>query len=292
MRKIPRITFREDLKQNGFDCLNLTDLTSKPIPDSHHPNLPHRINFFAVMVITKGVVNHQVDFKHYELNTNDCLVISKGQVHSFDPNSVYEGYLLLFTEEFILKHLSISTHFKVSHLLNQHFSPPRYLLKKQLLKLFQNLISEIENHETVFRTNIIAAHFSIFLLLLSEINHQTIGYKNNDGFDSFENFRKAVEKNYQVTRNANDYAQELGISYKHLNEICKKYTSKTAKEFIDDYTVLEIKRILSSSSMSIKEVCFSTGFDEPTNFLKYFKKKTGMTPAQFKSKFLLVRDLP
>ena len=98
----------------------------------------------------------------------------------------------------------------------------------------------------------------------------------------FGEFRNYLEKHIIETRNANDYADMMRISYKHLNEICKSISGKTAKEFIDNYVVLEIKRQLATSDHSIKELAYQLGFDEPTNFVKYFKKRTNRSPAQFK----------
>lgn len=46
--------------------------------------------------------------------------------------------------------------------------------------------------------------------------------------------------------------------------------------------MLEAKRLLAYSSLSIKEIGFELGFGEPTNFNKYFRKHTGMAPMQFK----------
>ena len=74
----------------------------------------------------------------------------------------------------------------------------------------------------------------------------------------------------------------MDISYKHLNDICKAVLGQTAKEFIDKYLILETKRHLASSNISVKELTFQMGFDEPTNFIKFFKRHTHQTPSQFK----------
>lgn len=87
---------------------------------------------------------------------------------------------------------------------------------------------------------------------------------------------------------AKDYAAHLKISHKHLNTICKYATGKTSKQYIDSNIIIEIKRWLSSSSHSVKELTYKFGFDEPTNFLKYFKKHTGKTPIQFKSELFSI----
>ncbi|MCL5246634.1 helix-turn-helix domain-containing protein [Cellulophaga sp. 20_2_10] len=92
-----------------------------------------------------------------------------------------------------------------------------------------------------------------------------------------------VEKNYTKTRNVKDYAALLHISSKHLNKIVQDVTLNTAKHFIDNYVILEIKRSIFSSSLSLKEVAYQNGFDEVTNFSKYFKNHTDLSPKEYKT---------
>jgi cysteinyl-tRNA synthetase len=106
---------------------------------------------------------------------------------------------------------------------------------------------------------------------------------DNKYLEYFNHFRLAVEQNFSKTRDAKVYASELSISYKHLNEVCKQVVKVTAKSFINNYVILEAKRMLVSTSLSVKEIAFAIGFSEPTNFLKYFKKHTSLTPVEFRN---------
>ena len=67
-----------------------------------------------------------------------------------------------------------------------------------------------------------------------------------------------------------------------LNHICKEVIQKTAKQCIDDFIILEAKRNLINSGIKSTELTYQLGFTESTNFVKYFKKHTGLTPNQFK----------
>jgi AraC family transcriptional activator of pobA len=286
MKVIPKISFREDVKSIGFECIRLTDLTQQKRPDGHHPNRPHRINFFAILIITEGAVVHQVDFKLYPLKKNDCLLISQGQVHAFDAKAKYQGHLILFTPEFLVNQFSVSSFFKTANLFNAYLSTPFYPLNKELIRDVKSLIHENERDHYILKSNIVASLFSVFLLKLNNQNLASISYKTNQGFETFEKFKSLIETEYALSRNVKDYAAKLNISYKHLNEISKRFTHKTAKELIDNHVVLEIKRKLCSTSLSMKEICFETGFDEPTNFIKYFKNISGETPLSFRSKYV------
>jgi AraC-like DNA-binding protein len=85
------------------------------------------------------------------------------------------------------------------------------------------------------------------------------------------------------SRDAKFYAALLNISYRHLNNLCKEFTQKTAKSVIDGFVILEAKRKLFQPDLPIKEISYSMGFDEPTNFVKYFKSHTGVSPKTFRS---------
>lgn len=106
--------------------------------------------------------------------------------------------------------------------------------------------------------------------------------KNTEWFTTFSAFKNHLEKHFAETRNAKDYAKMMGISYKHLNAVCKSITGSTAKACIDQFIILEAKRRLAISDISIKELTYTLGFDEPTNFVKFFKKHTLKSTSQFK----------
>ena len=77
-------------------------------------------------------------------------------------------------------------------------------------------------------------------------------------------------------------ARLWGGKYSSLNKICKSFTKKTLKEYIDSALILEIKRMLINMNLNISEIAFELGFDEVTNFSKYFKRRVGQTPNDFR----------
>lgn len=240
-----------------------------------------------MLIISSGTVKHQLDFEEHTLSVGDCLVISPGQVHAFNPEWVYKGYMILFTEEFLQNYISHSALAKISKLYKCHLSLSHYHLPN-IMQLVQAIEQELNADNEFAQTDFIAAHLTIYLLRLEQLNnlHTSALLSSGKSYELFYAFNRKVEQNYHKNRNAKYYASELAISYKRLNEVCKEFTRKTAKAIIDETITLEIKRLLSATSKSIKEISFQCGFDEPTNFQKYFKKITGETPAQFRMRYL------
>ena len=111
MKHIPnlKINCNEDENIFGIDIISLNGLDK--VKEYTNPFLHHRIEFYTILIVESGTVNHFVDFNIHTLRKGDSLIISKGQVHAFDPSAKYEGYLIVFTEEFLYKYIALPSVF-------------------------------------------------------------------------------------------------------------------------------------------------------------------------------------
>ena len=98
---IPEVNFRNETSGLGFEITNLNYLFTAN--SSKHLQRPHRINFFAILFITDGTGEHQIDFKSYSYKRNDIIFIGNEQVHSWLDYKNTQGYVIFFTEEFLRK---------------------------------------------------------------------------------------------------------------------------------------------------------------------------------------------
>ncbi|PZX53109.1 AraC-like DNA-binding protein [Algoriphagus ratkowskyi] len=285
MNSIPNISFKSTEGSTDIEFLSLAELFSRIEENpSHNPHLPHRISFFALLIVTEGKGVHQVDLKNYAVQKGSVLKIAKGQVHAFQNNFQYDGYLVVFTEDFVLRYFSTSSINFISHLYNYHISEP--LVEHSPFNDFflEKASEELQSKNSYAQKEIIAKILEIYLLKLERHAQQDLPEKGDKKHQAvFTQFKDLVEKNYTQTRNVIDYAAMLNISSKHLNLIVREITVNTAKHFIDQYVILEIKRNIFNSEISLKEVAFQTGFDEVTNFTKFFKRQTGLSPKEYKA---------
>lgn len=286
MKNIPEISFwkKQKLQINGFHFYKLEELINEDLkPTDHSPYQPHRLNFYAILIITDGEVNHIVDFKIHTLRKGDVMVVSKGQIHAFEKGAKYCGYLVVFSEAFMQKYISQSSIARINHLYNYFLKQEKITNPDYNQKLFSTLTEELKSSSASL-PNIVASLLTVYLLKLNDANTRTAAaIADSKYLDYFNQFKRLLEQNHTNTRDAKVYASDIAISYKHLNDVCKQIVQTTAKAFIDNYVVLEAKRMLVSTSLSVKEIAFTLGFDDPTNFLKYFKKHTGLTPVDFRN---------
>ena len=285
---IPKVFFHQPKKDPfAFEIITLKYLFSRY--DRLDPPLdkPHRVEFYQILYISKGKGQHYIDFKPYAYSNGSLLFISAGQVHAFDVDHQTDGFLLLFAEDFLTKNMIHTDLFSYSRLYNYHLYQPDIPPHHEMETVFGKILKEIYNEylfsETFAREEMLRTLLKL-LLLKAERFKQTLNpkEKNSAWVHRFGEFRRLLSGHYAETRNADAYADMLGVSYNHLNKIVKAVTGSTAKAFIDDFIILECKRQLAVSDLSVKELTYLMGFDEPTNFVKYFKKHTRLSPAQFK----------
>lgn len=98
----------------------------------------------------------------------------------------------------------------------------------------------------------------------------------------FEMFSNMVIAHYHESREVAFYANKLYITPKYLSIVVKEFDGRTAKEWIDDYVIIEIKLLLRSTSLSIQEIAYEINFANQSFLCKYFKSHTGLSPMQYR----------
>lgn len=289
MKKIPEVSFKKPTNSNfEFEIFTLSSLFSREDRLRVSLEAPHRVNFYHILFITKGSGTHHIDFTPYAYKEGSILFIAKDQVHAFEISDDVDGFVVIFTESFFLKNVAQSEFVSFNRLYNYHSHSPVIEGNPAETAMYSHIIEELYDEYSAaadFATeDILRLQLKVLLLKAERVNRTLLEDKqSSDWVSLFAKFRNNLQTHYVDTRNANEYAATLNISYKHLNAICKSLTGKTAKEFIDAYVILEIKRHVAMFDVSTKELAYELGFDEPTNLIKFFKRHTGQTPLQFKS---------
>ncbi len=287
--EFPSIIYNSKNTNLEIEVMTFAEIYTKLINDnSHNPFTPHKITFYLVIIVTEGHIKHFVDFKLYNLQKGSALFIAKNQVHHFTEffqNA--KGFCIALNSTFLDDYYFLPDNIKFNRLYNYHLEEPvlhqHEMGKDSFVDIAHKLNEEYHFPDTFAKHEILRAYVHV-LLLKAERAKQTKTYNDAQPFwfEVFSKFKDKLEKEYKQTRSSRYYASELNISYKFLNDIVKKLTEKTIKAFIDDFVTTEIKRYLVSTSLSIKEIAYKTGFDEPTNMIKFFKKNANVSPMQFR----------
>lgn len=286
---LPPVSFKEEAMDLGVDIISLEDIAANSHLYKPDPSKPHQLKFYNLIFFKTGSGNHFVDFKWYPVQKNSIVYITKDQINAFDCNAGLKGFCLIFTESFFVKalaHLSKDFVFEVFN--PQLYSPvwsdntPSDIFK--YLLLFEK---EYKDNTSSYKESILSALFVVILSKARSLQKES-SYNAGDRLNIklFSHFVDLLETNFVQSRSALFYANLLQVSYKHLNTICKDLVHKTAKTVIDEFIVLQAKRRLINTGIKSTQLAYELGFEDATNFTKYFKKHTGLTPKMFKNSVL------
>ncbi len=249
----------------------------------------HRTGFYHIIWFQQGNPTHLVDFNPIKIKPNTLLFLNKDTVQRFDNKTKFEGKAILFTDSFFCKTEADTKFLKNNILFNDLFSVSQIQIENQTklyVELLQQMTNELQNVKDNLQADILKNQLHNFLLHSEREKRQQnfIGINKDANLDYVMLFKDLLEKNYKTQKQVTYYAKEMFISEKRLNQVTSKLFGKTPKEIIDDRIMLEAKRILAHTNESVKEICFYLGFEEPTNFIKYFKKHSNITPIEFREK--------
>ena len=99
----------------------------------------------------------------------------------------------------------------------------------------------------------------------------------------FLEFQVLVERHCFDHKKVSYYATTMGFTTKTLNNVTQSIIQKNAKSLINDIVIIKSKRLIINSQDSLTEISYQVGFDQPTNFFKYFIKYAGVSPSQFRA---------
>jgi len=130
---------------------------------------------------------------------------------------------------------------------------------------------------------LMASLFQSFILSIEDEMIKVNSHVQTKDYDHFKHYRKLVEKHYTETRSVEDYAQMMHLSKKTINQATRNVVGLSAKQYIIDRVILEIKRYLSQGELMNYEIADLLGFDEAANMTKFFKHYVKMSPKEFKA---------
>ena len=290
MKAIPNIQFEsKNPLVDGLEIIRLESLAGRKDALDHDPEKAHQLEFNVLIFYTSGNSQHLVDFVWHDVRKHTLIHLSKGQVCAYKFNKEIKGFIILFTDQYLEKHLSKLPKNEVVRLFNSHLFSPKIQVPEDsnvahYIQLFFDEFSK--GSQDLNSAKVCDSLYAIIFSKLEQLKqYQTFHLRHTDKLELFLRFKNLVAMHFKTSRNADFYAAKLHITYKHLNTVCKTILNTTAKSFIDEYVILEAKRRLINSTVKSSELAFQMGFDEPTNFVKYFKKNTGLTPNSFKNSY-------
>lgn len=264
-----------------FYILKFEELTSHSV--YHMP--PYRKDFYQIGLIKnlKSDTKIQIDTQTNSSVHNSLFFLSPDHIYSWTRSKQLEGYIIYFKSNMLnLYKGDLKKDFSFFDLSDQNsFELSSHSLKSlctDLDKLYTEFYTSHSFRYQILQSSLLSILFKIKglkeLTLKDSLNtspKEQLAYK-------FENL---VHNCFRTEHKTEFYLNKLNISISYLNKVLKEIKHKTAKEIILNTILKEAKKDLIYNQLSIAEVAYNLGFEEPTHFTRFFKKHTSLTPKAY-----------
>jgi AraC-like DNA-binding protein len=277
----PQVPYQLDL-----EVFSMGDLRRR---GKEQVRVTHRYEFHTLVCVTQGTCTQMVDFKSISCEPGSLLVVRAGQAHNYGQSDDWEGWNLLFRPEFVLPVSTTSHDLKLA--LDLESLPEHMVLSSQELRKATDLLQQMRE-DTQMDALMGAPQEDVHALLryqlhtllkrLSILQGRRQTQLVSPALQRFQRFLQLVEQRFTQWHQVADYASQLGYSEKSLARAVAAAAGMTAKAFIAARINLEAKRLLVHMDMPVSSIAEKLGFDEATNFSKFFRREVGCTPAEFR----------
>lgn len=247
-------------------------------------------NMTMVCLCLAGEAVVAVNIDEYKMSKGMMVIVMPGNIFQIKSSSKDFSFIFMAVAyDFI--GVSVNARFTVKALKNILAHPYCNLDEDNLdefVSLYKLMKRKLMRSDFRYKNEIAASYLSIMfynshMYFPEEMSEKTSADTASRKDDIFNQFIRAVEKNYMRERNVKYYADVLCISPKYLSTVIHSVSGKYATEWIDRFVILESKALLRGCGMSVKEVCHKLNFPNQSFFAKYFKHHTGLTPREYKN---------
>ena len=255
-------------------------------PVMKFPLPPHRKPVHDFLFITHGSVSRTIGVDTYELGPNTFFFLPAYQIlsnemMSEDVRGFYGHFDLdIFNTKLFQKNLLKEFSFL------QDTGNPILKIPDSLLAVVCPILDRLESEFDMGAKegfDVICAYLLALLLEIKPYQVSKNKHKASAAARITQRYKEALTKHIYEHQKVSDYARLLSVSPNHLNRCTQGTIGRSAQDLLFEILLLEIKVLLKQTSLSINEIAYKLGKKDPSDFTRFFKNKTGMTPRVYRS---------
>ena len=276
---------------NGFRVERFPELFQESEVDDCQA---HVHSFYEILWFQEGQGRHTVDFAKYDVRPGTIFFLSPGQVHHFDCRENYRGFAIRMCSDLMKDNAvadsGIGGLFLKYNAFHTFDSTPCYRIDdstaRMLLPLVQEMEEESRRKEEFGNIDILKSLLTIFLAKVERYGT----HERMEKLDTrrpqhllYMQFRRMVEQDYARRHTVQEYADSLHVAVRTLHKSVHETSGRTPLALINERIMLEARRMVRYTDLMIKEIAAELGYEDPSYFVKFFKRETGCLPSDFRA---------
>ena len=247
------------------------------------PLSPHRKTVYDLLFLTNGKSIRSKGLNQYRFHKYQFFFLPALQITAHENMSEdVRGYFIHFYPEFF----SQTRQFLQSYSFLQFNTPPIVTIPEQdvepVLNILERLIDLYENNYHK-EYNLIEWYLMALFTEANRYVEKVEPLPKNTAAALTQLYKDKLTQHIYTHHSVKEYAQMLHVSPNHLNKCIRKTLHKTAQSLLNEMLIMEAKSLLKYSDLSISEIAEKLTGSNPSNFSRFFKKQTGITPSDYLS---------
>jgi AraC family transcriptional activator of pobA len=246
----------------------------------HHWEIQlHRhADLFQLFYIQRGPAQVEIEGQSRQIRDASIQVVPPLFVHGFQFPEDIDGYVLTLAAPLVEQ-----IERQLGSVLSSVACYPVGQSRAHIDTLFEMLLHEYEGSEPA-RDLLLQSVVNALLVWVARQHRQQGGTESGGerGKPYLVSFTKLVEQHYKEHLSVEDYAHRIGVSATYLNNLCRRLAGHTALQLIHQRLLLEAKRNLIYTTMTVSLLSDTLGFTDPTYFSRFFRRLTGQSPNAFR----------
>lgn len=234
---------------------------------------------FQLIYITGGKGLFRFQDETIEVTSGNLVIYTPGQPqhYSYQAEDGTEAYWIHFTG------YSAYDYLQQFGLLKQSIHTIGII--DEVIALFKKIIQELNSHMPL-RGHLTTAYLLEMLTLLGRRLQSTDELGSQGRHPDINQMIAFMHEKYSDNLSISDLAGECSLSVFRFIHKFKEVTGMTPMKYITDIRMNEAKKLLSESSLHVKEVAAVVGYDNPLYFSRIFRSTVGIPPSEYKKQFL------
>jgi AraC family transcriptional activator of pobA len=242
-------------------------------PHQHH-------GLFQILYLRSGTAQIRLDDQHRRLSAGQVLTVPQMCVHGFGFSRNAGGFVVTLAYP-LLDRVGLPPG-SVAALGSPHVHRLGVDEESRHIQHAFNLIDKEYKGKAPYRNLAIESLLGAILVWLARNASPGQEPLVVSGDRHFAVFYKLLEENFIHQQPVSWYARKIGITAAHLNVLCRHAVNQSALQLIHERVLLEARRNLIYTSMTVSVVSHMLGFSDPAYFTRFFKRRTGSAPKAFR----------
>jgi len=277
------VPFKEVRHDQPDDCLHYELVAVRgeemnwTIPAHRHEGL-HQIQY-----LERGHIRGTLDGLPVQADAPALLLIAPGSVHGFTHSRDTRGHQVTIpaaTLKQLLTGMQLTDAGLSGSFVQGDLAPP---VRGECALLFQMLAREFHGHGAA-RVSALLATTTLLAVLLLRLQRDHARKAQAPGARDalVQRYLALVEQHFREQRGLPYYAQALGVTPDHLSRTCRNAVRQSALKLLHERMMLEARRLLAYTPMSVVEIAENLGYQDPAYFSRFFLRDAGQSPSRYR----------